>query len=307
MSGPIGNLLDAHVFMSVARTRSMTVAARELGMSKETISRHVAATERRLGVPLFRRAAREVVLTQAGSRWFERCQEILEHVSGAVAEIGAIADRAPRILCVAAPGAFAEHFIVPHLESFLVEHPGTDVHLMIDVRKSNAVGSGPDICVSIDNAPPPRSHAVAPWPRILCAAPGYVERWGAPAAPHSLNAHRIAVDETVHDGAVWRLSATAETVEFHVTPRLRCEGDEVLRCALTTGLGIGLVHPRLVAEELATGRLLRVLDGFADETARVHVTRRERVPPWPETEALTRHLVGALRRDLEPTNGSRLN
>ena len=79
------------------------------------------------------------------------------------------------------------------------------------------------------NAPPPRSHAVAPWPRILCAAPGYVERWGAPAAPHSLNAHRIAVDETVHDGAVWRLSATAETVEFHVTPRLRCEGDEVLQ------------------------------------------------------------------------------
>ncbi|GAA1985482.1 LysR family transcriptional regulator [Isoptericola halotolerans] len=134
------DLTRLRVLAAVARTGSVTAAARELHYAQPSVSHHLARLETEAGIPLLQRAGRGVRLTEAGELLADRAEEIIARVEGAQRELDALAGlRAGRARLAAFPSALAT--IVPDAVTRLRDrHPGLGVGL-VEAEPPEAVGA----------------------------------------------------------------------------------------------------------------------------------------------------------------------
>ncbi|AWN34582.1 LysR family transcriptional regulator [Methylobacterium radiodurans] len=285
------------VFARVAEAGSLSRAAEDLGLSKATVSKAVSRLEARIGARLFNRTSRKLALTEAGRAAREDAARIL--AAGETAEARAIAGAAvPQgLVRLAAPMSFGVLHVAPRLPDFLAEHPQVSVDLHLSDQQVDLVGGGFDIGLRIaalaDSSL--RARRLCPVHRSLVAAPAYLDRHGRPEHPDDLARHACLGYAYLPSPDRWRFRDGAG-VEVSVVPAgpLRANNADALAPALRAGLGLAVQPDFMIWDDLRSGRLERVLPGWAAPPIALHLV----TPPGDPRPARVAALMGFLQRTL---------
>lgn len=277
------DLNDIVVFAKVAETRSFTMAADQLGLPKSTVSRKLAQLEERLGVRLVQRTTRKLALTDIGEAYYQRCSRIVADVAAAEQLVTDMQATPRGRLRVTAPVDLSTRYLGPIIARFLADHVDVYVELVSTDRNVDLIEEGFDVAIRV--GPLPESSLIAR--RLstvevaLCAAPAYLARRGTPASIEDLDDHDRAL---FTPGRIQSWTLTNEegaTYEFGRPARFASDNVATVRDAALAGAGITMAVEFMVAEELASGRLVRVLPGWRGRTFEIHALypARQNVPP----------------------------
>lgn len=257
---------DVQVFDAIADTGSLSAAARRLGLTPMTVSRRLAALESELGVRLFHRTTRAVSLTAEGETFLPFAATLLQASEEAKACLKSSAGTASGVLKVTAPTVFGQSVIMPLLPALLAEHPALRIDLTLSDSIVDIVGLGIDVAIRIatlrDSALIARP--LAPNPRVLCASPAYLKRYGTPTTMEALTNHRRIA---LHGMPYWPFMRAGEAVAIRADGVFSANSVEAVRTACREGLGMAMLTYWDVRDDLAAGNLclLELADAMPEQ------------------------------------------
>jgi len=253
------------LFRAIVETGGISAAALALQSSPAAVSRRLSALESKLGVRLAERSSRRFRLTDEGLLLYERCRSILDQIRDAEAEVASRGGAARGLLRIGAPADFGRKHIAPLLPAFTVQHPGLDAHLILsDIGLENE-SDGCDLVFrfGLPSDPTMIARKIATTTQVVCAAPSYVARRGAPNSPDELHGHdclRLARRHHLIDR--WRFTKDGSDFEVHVAGHLSSGDGSVLRSWALSGEGISWEAYWDVADDLTAGRLTELLPEY---------------------------------------------
>jgi DNA-binding transcriptional LysR family regulator len=261
------------VFVKVVDAASFAAAARHFGMSPAMVSKHVQTLEQRLGARLLNRTTRRVSATEVGQNFYEQSLRILADLEEA--ERAALdLQRAPRgLLRISAPVSFGMRQLAPAIADYLKTYPEVSIDLSLDDRYVDLVEKRIDLAIRL--GPLADSSLIArklcACATLLCASPAYLEANGTPQRPADLAAHNCLVLTYATQQRVWRFFDRdgAEDSVAVAGRFLASSGDALVALALRD-VGLALAPDYIVADELAAGRLVRLLPDYAACDTPVH-------------------------------------
>jgi DNA-binding transcriptional LysR family regulator len=259
------------VFTEVADRGSLTAAGDALEMSRAMVSRYLESLESWLGARLLHRTTRRVSLTDAGAEALLRCRQVLELTHDVQAAAGARSAAPTGKLRITTSNSFAQAHLTAAVAEFLQLHPHTQVELIALERAVNLVEERIDLAVRISNELDDTlvARRIATCRSVVCAAPSYLTAHKRPTTPEQLRTHGCLTH--AHVGRTeWRLQRNGKTVKVPVNGPLQSNEVAVIRQAALDGLGIALLPTYFIGDDLAEGRLVRLLAGYEPETLGIH-------------------------------------
>ncbi|GJE06210.1 MULTISPECIES: LysR family transcriptional regulator [Methylobacterium] len=258
--------LALRAFQRTVERGSMTAAARDLAVSQPAISKHLRNLEAHVGARLLERSARLVRPTPQGRRLYETSRPALSAIDAALEDARTEGAEVEGRLRLHAPTCIGAKHLHPIVADFRARHPRVTVDLVLEERVVDLIHEDYDLALRYGR--PEGQNLVVRrlgWSRrILAAAPAYLERIGGIEAPEQLaGAEFVAIASAATGGDALALQHGGETVTVPIRPVLRTNNAEVLVAALRAGRVMGPVQHLLVAEDLAEGRLVRVLPNHA--------------------------------------------
>jgi DNA-binding transcriptional LysR family regulator len=256
--------LDAVV--AIARAGSFRGAALALGMSTTALSHAVAKLESKLGVRLFNRTTRSVSLTDAGRAFVDQVGPALQDIHGAMDAVRSHQATPSGTLRINAFAAGAREILSPLILAFLRRHPEVHIDLVTEGRLVDVVAEGFDLGVRRADLVPADMIAVSlgrPQRYAVVASPAYFSQHEAPRTPADLATHRC-IRTRLPNGALfrWHFEKSGETAQIDVTGPMTLDEASLARTVVLRGVGIGLFLEQDVREEMASGRLTRVLEDW---------------------------------------------
>jgi len=248
------------VFAEVVERGSFTAAAAQLGRSKASISKEVAALEKRLGAQLLRRTTRSMSLTEIGEAFFERCQRVAEQTEQAELSVSELQAEPRGEIRVAAPMSFGHRILAGELPNFLQKHPDLRVDVDLTDRRIDLIREKFDLALRIGNLRDSTlvARRVAPVRAIVVASPAYLAEHGKPAAPEDLVNH-----ECLNYGPPpvrWNFD---EDRQVETRGRLNMDNGDALLAAAVAGFGVTYLPTFVVADAIRAGDLVPL---FLEET-----------------------------------------
>ena len=176
----------------VIETGSFSGAARQLHIGQPAVSKAVVQLESWLGVSLLLRSTRSVVPTEAGRIFYERARRMIEEADEAVLAARGSGCGLSGKLRVSTSVCFGRLHVIPHLSTFLAEHPDLEVELVLDDRQVDLVNEGIDVALRMGPMPDSNMVArrIAEGRRLVVATPAYLQRHGTPLSPVELASHQ---------------------------------------------------------------------------------------------------------------------
>ncbi|MBV8467459.1 MAG: LysR family transcriptional regulator [Burkholderiales bacterium] len=262
----MNDLNDLFFFASVVEHKGFSAAARATGIDKTRMSRRVAALEEDLGVRLLQRTTRSIGLTEAGRRFYERCQAVVDGARSAYEEVGELTKEPSGNVRVSCPHAMAQNYLAPMLPGFMAAHPKVSVYIESTDRVVDPIDERFDLVFRASSAVEDAAGLVArefgQVRLILVANPAYLTRIGGIAAPDDLQRSDIICSSSdLHDQQVrWGLLHADEPRQWvSTTPRLVSNDLRVQLEASIHGIGVALVPEPIVATAIETAQLVHVL------------------------------------------------
>ncbi|EPF1956057.1 LysR substrate-binding domain-containing protein [Klebsiella aerogenes] len=286
-------LRGMETFVAVVECGSFTGAAARLEMSAVMVGKYIALLEGQLGTRLLERNTRRQSLTDAGRVYFDEARRVLEQVANAERSVERLRLAPAGTLRVSAPVSFGASIIAPLTASFLQAWPEVRVELDLTNRMVDLVDEGIDLAIRIGDIQ--RTDLVAkylaPYRMAICAAPDYLARHGTPQTPADLAGHQCLSHTVWTARNEWRLPGAAEEVRWKRDAVLRCNDGYALRMAAVAGAGLLLQPEVLLAEDLANGRLVRILQNYTPEPRPIHLLWRQDLRPLPKLTRFVEHLL----------------
>ncbi|MCA0243120.1 MAG: LysR family transcriptional regulator [Proteobacteria bacterium] len=259
-------LKQIETLVAVAAKGSLTAAARAEGVAPAVIGRRIDALEERLGVKLLLRTTRRLSLTHEGSAFLEDCQRVLADLANAEASVSAGGVKASGHLRITAPAGFGRRHVAPLVPRFIALHPDVSVSLNLSDRVVDIVNESYDCAVRVGDLGDSTlvSVRLADNRRLCVAAPGYLQRAGAPRSPADLARHEcLTLSSEASQTRGWAFIVDGALVHLRPRGRADCSDGQVLHDWCLAGLGIAWRSTWEVEREVAAGRLQTVLDEFA--------------------------------------------
>ena len=253
-------------FVAVAARGSLTAAANAEGVAPAVIGRRIDALEERLGVKLLVRTTRKITLTHEGSAFLEDCQRLLADLANAEASVSAGGVKASGYLRVTAPAGFGRRHVAPLVPRFIEQHPDVNVSLNLSDRVVDIVNESYDCAVRVGDLPDSSlvSVRLADNRRMCVATPAYLKRAGTPKHPNELLRHEcLTLSSDASQTRGWAFVVDGAVTHLRPSGRLDCSDGQVLHDWCAAGLGIAWRSTWEVEQEVASGRLVSVLDDFA--------------------------------------------
>jgi len=285
------------VFAAVVEEGGFSQGARRLGRSKSAASQQVARLEDRLGARLLVRTTRRVNTTEAGDRFYERCRRILAEAEAAEAEVGQARDRPTGTLRVSAPVSFGYRRLAQPFAAFLTAYPDVAAVMTLNDRKVDLIDEGFDVALRIGDLDDSTliSRRLCPISMTTAAAPGYLADHGVPTHPVDLKRHNCLGYDYLDGGEAWTFHGPNGPIRRRFKPRIRANNGDMLAAAAIAGHGVLHTPTFTVAEALADGALVSVLEDWAQpDRARLAIYPAGR--PLP---AKTRAFIDFLARHFE--------
>ena len=255
-------------FAVVADERSFTRAAVRLGVSTSAVSHAISGLEERLGVRLLARTTRSVAPTEAGERLLAQLRPALDEIDGALTEVGRLREKPAGTIRLIAPPIAVAMAVSPKLARFTRDYP--DVVLDItteDDRRRDLIAGRFDAGIHLGEFVQKDMVAVkvtAPQRAAIVGAPSYFASHPKPKVPRDLTAHRCVRYRMGAGGTVyrWEFEKRGKPVTVAVSGPLIVNDVELVLRAASDGLGLAFALEEHVADRIARGDLVRVLEDW---------------------------------------------
>jgi len=240
---------DIRIFLAIARTGQILAAARRLGLNHATVARRLTALEESVGTRLFNRSTSGCVLTDAGSRFFDRAERIEAEAVAAEADLGHDTPEITGTVRIGAPDGFGVAYLAPRLGKLTAKHPGLTVQLVPVPRSFSLSRREADIAVTIDRPETGRLVAgkLVDYSLGLYAAKSYLKTRGTPSAPSDLSGHDLIgyVEDLLYSPS---LNYATEIVRDW-TARFEIASALGQTEAVRSGAGIGILHDFIARDD----------------------------------------------------------
>jgi len=255
-------------FLTVARLRSFSSAARELGVSRSAVSQAVRQLEEQLRVVLLARTTRSVSLTDAGRRLVESAGPAMRQALAALTEVSAEPGETVGRVRLSVPRAAEPFVITPVVPTFRARHPRVEVEVVIENRFVDIVAEGYDAGVRLTEAierDMVQVRLTDAFRFVVVGAPSYLARHGAPQRPEDLLRHECITFRLQNTGAlyVWELERGKRNWRVPVRGGVVTNDNELSVAMAEEGLGLAYAFEPMAVEQLRTGRLQPVLESYA--------------------------------------------
>jgi len=283
------------LFVRTVESGSFSKAAREFGLSQPSVSRAVAALERRLGVKLLVRTTRQISATDAGEALLGRARDALLAIDDAESAARG-ADRLSGVLRVALPPEYGVRRIVPLLTAFFVRHPELKIDLMMSDRYENLIAEGADLALRIGELPDSSfvARKLESARRLFIASPSYLARRSPPKSLGDLARHDVVSGPADAGDETWVARRNGRIERQLVSPRVRSRSATgVVACAVA-GLGVATASIWMCAEALASGDAVEVLPDYALDPVQAYVVFPAGRRPSQRARAFSDYLEQAL-------------
>jgi DNA-binding transcriptional LysR family regulator len=287
----VDRLTALKVFRQVVELESFAAAARQLRLSPAAISKNIGELEAHLAVRLLNRTTRRMSLTEAGSRYYDQIARVLDELEEADSSLGPLQQMPSGLLRVSAPTTLTLTCLSSALPKFLSRYPELTLDLRMDDRRVNIVEEGFDIAIRATDSLEDSSliaRRLMTMPHVVCGAPSYLERFGAPAAPEDLKDHNCIQFTLSGHADDWEFRNADRSVRVPINGRYKVTSSLAVRDALRAGFGLSLIPLAYVKEDIVQGRLRTVLDDWSTVELAVHAVYPSR-----------RHVVAKVRAFLD--------
>ncbi|WP_282095870.1 LysR family transcriptional regulator [Epibacterium ulvae] len=289
------NFSTLRLFSRVARTGNFTAAGKETGKSQPSVSRIISNLEKDLGVQLFVRSTHAVRLTEAGEEYLTRIEPILSDIEEANHFVRGTGELRGR-LRVGASASFAQREIIPTLPPFLERHPKLKVDLVLTDSMQDLIDEAIDVAIRF--GPLEDSTMVArklgTTPRLVVAAPSYLEKAGIPKQPTDLVDFQVILGPSSIGKAGWSFEKDGKVQSIRVESQLMISVNESTTTAAIAGLGVVSTAYWSCRKELEAGTLVQLLPDWTIGTVDVHALLAGGRNTKPSARAFTKHLQEAL-------------
>jgi len=271
-------LLSMSVFRRVAETGNFSEVAREMGISQPTVSKHVAALEKHLGIKLLNRSTRQLNLTDVGKQYYSRCLHILDEVLETESTLRNQQTQPTGTLRINTPVTYGELEIVPHLWEFLAKYPELNIELIMDDHYVDLVKDGVDMAIRV--GPMTDSSLIAAKignsPRVTVASPGYLTVNGEPKTVSDLKEHNCIVYMLLTTLNEWHFTGSNGSETICVNGRFSVNNPRTIRQAVLAGQGIAVTPIWLMEDYIKNGQVKEILDKYTPTPLEIHAVYPER-------------------------------
>lgn len=282
------NLNDLVAFLVVARERSFTRAAAQLGLSQSALSHTVRGLEQRLGLRLLSRTTRSVAPTEAGERLLRSIGPRLDEVDGELAALSELRDRPAGTIRITAGEHAAQSVLWPAVSRLLPHYPDVRVEIAVDYGLTDIVAERYDAGVRLGEQVARDMIAVRIGPDMHMAVVGathYFAQHAPPASPQELTAHNcINIRLPTYGGVyAWEFERDGHELKVRVEGQLVFNTIALRLDAALAGLGLAYLPEDQVRPHLAAGRLVRVLEDWCPPFAGYHLyypSHRQHTPAF---------------------------
>jgi DNA-binding transcriptional LysR family regulator len=257
-------LTSLRVFRDVVEAGSFVKAAERLDISTAMTSKHVANLERQLGVRLLNRTTRHLSLTEAGSVYYEQCREALDILQNAEAAVGSQTDQPRGVLKITAPGWFATRKFADMLVAYRARYPDVTIDLRLENRFVDLVEEGYDMALRATSEPSPTMivRPLCDMPFVLVGSPAYLQARGNPAHPLDLSERHEIILPTYTNIDTVEFTGPDGVFAVKNSVVLKSNDSSMSLQLVRAGLGLAYFPEWLVAPELASGALTRLLPQY---------------------------------------------
>lgn len=297
------NPLDLAFFCLLGRKGSLSIAARELGITPSAVSKRLAQLERRLDVRLLNRTTRRVALTDEGEIYLARARQILADIEE-LERLVSNGRAAPKgLLRINATFTFGRSKVAPIVSEFVTLYPDVEAQLQLTDRPLSLSEEGYDVGIRFGELPDSRliARRIAQNRRFLCAAPSYLDKAGCPRVPADLARHNCIVirqDDSAY--GTWRFSNGRKSSTVKVRGTLSTNDPEVALGWALDGRGLTIRSEWDVAKYVSSGRLRYVLQDYPLPPADIYAVYPQRHNMSAKVRAFIDFL--ATRLDDSPRN-----
>ncbi len=252
------------LFLRVAEAGSFSKAAQQSGIAQSTVSKQIAALERRLGAQLVRRTSRGLALTAAGQHYHEktlRLLDLFEELDEAVGE----GERSPAgLLRLTCPPGFATSYVLPRLGAFLAEFPKLSLDFVVSQGNLNLIEERIDVAIRVGDLEDSelRSRQIGTAEAIVVASAEYLRLRGEPLKPEELSKHALIASARNGLPRSWTFRHASERVTIDPQGPIQSDDVELTRSAVKSGLGIAHAASWLFKDELAAGDVRQLLADY---------------------------------------------
>ncbi|WP_341963932.1 LysR family transcriptional regulator [Pseudomonas sp. RC10] len=285
-------LLTYKLFLCVARHKSFSVAAKEVGLAQSSVSRIIASLEHDIGAKLFIRTTRAVELTEAGHEYLQRIEPLIvqfEDANQAVKGNGELCGT----LRIGLTSGMALREVVPMLSNFREQHPSLCVNLVLDDARQDLIKDGVDVAIRCgplaDSTATTRVVGAAR--RMLVASPDYVKAHGLPKSPRDLLHHTMIGGPPGLTAGSWSFEKDGNQQTVRIEPKIAVNINDVAMSAAIHGLGIAMTSCWACKKERADGTLVEVLSDWSLATVTVYAIFPGGAAAKPAAKAFVEHFI----------------
>lgn len=285
------------VFIAVVEFSSFTAAANALRLSQAMVSKHINTLEERLGATLLNRTTRRLHLTEIGRNYYQRCKEIVRQVEEAEAGAEILRGSPKGSLKVSAPLWFGAFSLAPIVSDYLLQYPEVNINLDLSDRFVDIIDEGFDVAIRIGELEDSMyiARKLSLFELTICASPAYLARAGMPRHPAELQSHQCLGFTNWRNHSGWKILQQAAIVRKQLPSRFDSNNGQALRAAALKGIGIIMMPKVLMAEDLAKGALVEVLQAYMPAPRPVNAVYLKEKQATPRLTSFIKFLAEALK------------
>ena len=282
---------EIQVFVHIVNAATMTAAAARLGVATSAVSRRLSELEEQLGVELFHRTTRRLVLTESGQAFYSRCLQILADLEEAVHAVSQAHHELSGRLRVAAPLTFGLMHLGPAIIEFQKQHPQLNVDIDFNDRQVDLIHDGFDVGIRIASLKDSSliARKIAKVSTVVCASPDYLKQRGRPTKPEELTHHSCLTYGHLDHPSHWLfVNKRGNEHIVNVNCTMQANNGIFLNNAAIAGLGVVRLPTFIAYDAIAKGDLIPILQDYSVANVNAYAV-------YPQT----RHLSQRVRRFID--------
>ena len=256
--------LCIQAFVQVAESQSFANAARQLGVTPSVMTNRIKQLETFLETPLFHRSSRSVTLSEAGTKFFEECANLINQIDS-VTDRMRLAHATPSgMLRVQVLPGFALGHLGRAIKDFSAAYPDINIDITVSDKSANPVDEGYDVAFQIFRTGSETliERPLFPVRRLFCASPQYIKKAGAPQRPADLLRHSLGIYSGYPTRNRWFFRRGDEEITIELPARIRSNSVHLLHDFARTGGGITCLPTLVCGQDLMLRNLVPLLTDY---------------------------------------------
>ena len=257
-------LISMKVFEKVAKLNSFSAAAKNMGLSKAMVSKHIASLENSLDVLLLNRTTRRLSLTESGAAYLERIKHILSDIEETELAVSTLSSEPRGTLKLTAPTSFGAFHLARAIGGYKQIYPDVHIEMILSEQLHDLVEDGIDLAIHVGHLDDSSliARRLASARMVVCGSPEYLKKYGIPKTPEELTDHKCLIYTLRTPVNEWLFQKDQKKFNVRVSGDIRSNIGDALRVAAMQDSGLIQLPTYMTGLDIKAGRLQVVLEGY---------------------------------------------